>query len=78
VAVFGVASEQWGETPVAFVTLAPGASLDAETIQAWANERLGKFQRLSDTRVVDAVPRNAIGKVSRNDLRKIYSAKTDS
>ena len=72
VAVFGVASEQWGETPVAFVTLAPGANMDAETIKTWANARLGKFQRLSDTRVVDAVPRNAIGKVSRNDLRRIY------
>ncbi|MES1941955.1 4-coumarate--CoA ligase [Salinisphaera sp. T5B8] len=73
VAVFGVDSAQWGETPVAFVTLAPGADIDAESIQAWANERLGKFQRLSDTRVVDAVPRNAIGKVSRKDLRRIYS-----
>ena len=72
-AVFGVDSAQWGETPVAFVTLAPGADIDAETIQAWANARLGKFQRLSDTRVVDAVPRNAIGKVSRKDLRRIYS-----
>lgn len=72
VAVFGVASERWGETPVAFVTLVPGADTSAETIQAWANERLGKFQRLTDTRVVESIPRNAIGKVSRNDLRNIY------
>ncbi|MES1929506.1 4-coumarate--CoA ligase [Salinisphaera dokdonensis CL-ES53] len=74
VAVFGVASERWGETPVAFVTLAAGATATAEEIQIWANERLGKFQRLTDTRVVDAIPRNAIGKVSRNDLRNIYGA----
>jgi len=74
VAVFGIASERWGETPVAFVTLVPGADMNADTIQAWANERLGKFQRLTDTRVVESIPRNAIGKVSRNDLRTIYSA----
>lgn len=72
VAVFGVASERWGETPVAFVTVAEGASTSAADIQAWVNERLGKTQRLSDMRVVDTIPRNAIGKVSRKDLRQIY------
>jgi acyl-CoA synthetase (AMP-forming)/AMP-acid ligase II len=71
-AVFGVTSQRWGETPVAFVTVAEGASTRAADIQAWVNERLGKTQRLSDMRVVDTIPRNAIGKVSRNDLRDIY------
>lgn len=71
-AVFGVTSQRWGETPVAFVTVAEGASTSAADIQAWVNERLGKTQRLSDMRVVDTIPRNAIGKVSRNDLRDIY------
>ena len=46
-AVVGVASRQWGETPVAFVVLKPGRDGDsAEEIRAWANERLGKTQRL--------------------------------
>lgn len=72
VAVFGVASERWGETPVAFVTVTDNDAPDAAAIRAWANERLGKTQRLTDLRVVNEIPRNAIGKVSRNDLRHIY------
>jgi len=70
-AVFGVPSERWGETPVAFVIARDNAS--AQDIQAWVNERVGKFQRLTDLRLVDTIPRNAIGKVSRHDLRQIYS-----
>jgi len=62
-------SEEWGETPVAFVVAKPGAALDAADLKAWANERLGKFQRLSDVVTVDLLPRSAIGKVLKRELR---------
>lgn len=73
-AVVGVASERWGETPVAFVTLRGGAPVTAAALLAWANERLGKMQRLADLVVVDALPRSAIGKVLKRDLRESFSA----
>src|SRR5438105_542766 len=41
VAVVGVPSQEWGESPVAFVGPAPGAGR-SEALRAWANERLGK------------------------------------
>ncbi len=71
VAVVGVPSEQWGETPVAFV-VSKGASANA--IKAWANERLGKMQRLSDVRLLDELPRSHIGKVLKRELRDAYGA----
>jgi acyl-CoA synthetase (AMP-forming)/AMP-acid ligase II len=71
-AVVGVASRQWGETPVAFVVLEPGAQVDAAAIRAWANDRLGKTQRLADVVLVDALPRSHIGKVLKRDLRDGY------
>src|SRR6185503_7899770 len=46
VAVVGVPSPQWGETPVAFVVPAPEARLDAGALREWANARLGKLQRI--------------------------------
>jgi acyl-CoA synthetase (AMP-forming)/AMP-acid ligase II len=71
VAVVGVASEAWGETPVAFV-VSKGA--DAAAIKAWSNERLGKTQRLADVRLLDELPRSHIGKILKRELRDAYAA----
>lgn len=68
-AVVGAPSEQWGETPVGFVVLAPNAAVAATDLKAWANARLGKSQRLSDVQIVTELPRNAIGKVLKRELR---------
>jgi acyl-CoA synthetase (AMP-forming)/AMP-acid ligase II len=69
VAVVGVPSDQWGETPVAFVVTHPHATAAADEIRAWANERLGRMQRLSAVVVLPELPRSAIGKVLKRELR---------
>jgi acyl-CoA synthetase (AMP-forming)/AMP-acid ligase II len=68
-AVVGVASDAWGETPVAFV-VAPGG--DAETLRAAANAQLGKTQRLAAVVLVDELPRSHIGKVLKRELRDSF------
>jgi long-chain acyl-CoA synthetase len=68
-AVVGVPSEQWGETPVAFVVLEPGASEPPDALCTWVNERVGKTQRLSALKILPALPRSAIGKVLKRELR---------
>jgi len=68
-AVVGVPSVKWGETPVAFVVLKPGASANGNEIQQWTNERVGKTQRLALVEVVASLPRSAIGKVLKRELR---------
>jgi long-chain acyl-CoA synthetase len=74
-AVVGVASKQWGETPVAFVELKPGRTESAEQIRTWANERLGKTQRLSTLEIMQTLPRSAIGKVLKRELREQYGSR---
>jgi acyl-CoA synthetase (AMP-forming)/AMP-acid ligase II len=71
-AVVGAPSEQWGETPVAFVVCRPQATLDENTLLAWINARLGKMQRLSALRFIDALPRSPIGKVLKRELREQF------
>jgi long-chain acyl-CoA synthetase len=68
-AVVAMPSEEWGETPVAFVVLKPDASVDAGALKAWTNSRVGKTQRLADVVLVDTLPRSAIGKVLKRELR---------
>ena len=74
VAVVGVASEQWGETPVAFVVRRAGHGDSADDIRRWMNGRVGKTQRLADLRFIDELPRSAIGKVLKRELREGYRA----
>jgi long-chain acyl-CoA synthetase len=69
VAVIGQPSHRWGETPVAFVTLKAGAEVEAETLRAFANNSLGKYHRISVVRIIDALPRSAIGKVLKRELQ---------
>ena len=76
-AVVGVASPEWGETPVAFVVAADSAPPEQE-LCAWANARLGKTQRLSDLRYLAELPRSDIGKVLKRQLRDEYRAASDS
>jgi acyl-coenzyme A synthetase/AMP-(fatty) acid ligase len=70
-AVVGMPSEEWGETPVAFVVLKPGA--DAESVRADCNAKVGKTQRLSAITTVDELPRSPIGKVLKRELRDAYA-----
>ena len=72
VAVVGVPSADWGETPVAFV-VSRGA--DAEALRAFANERLGKTQRISAVELIDELPRSHIGKILKRELRDAFATR---
>jgi long-chain acyl-CoA synthetase len=77
-AVVGVASERWGETPVAFVVLKAGRSHGAEEIRDWLNGQVGKTQRLYAVEIVPALPRSAIGKVLKRELRDRFARRGDA
>ena len=68
-AVIGVPSDRWGETGLAVLALKPGTSLDRQAVQAHCAERLAKFKVPADIALVDALPRNATGKVLKRELR---------
>jgi len=71
VSVVGAPDEKWGEVPVAFVVARAAGALPAhDALLAWCNERLSKHQRLRQIVVVEGdLPRNALGKVLKNELR---------
>ncbi len=73
-AVVGVPSAEWGETPVAFVVWCEGQAIETEALRQWVNARVGKTQRLADVQALEELPRSAIGKVLKRELREQYSA----
>ncbi len=73
-AVVGVPSDAWGETPIAFVVRRPEAGIGADELLAWVNARVGKTQRLARLDWTDELPRSAIGKVLKRELRDAHVA----
>ncbi len=68
-AVIGRPDPKWGETPVAYVVLTPGAGADSETLARHVAAELARFKIPCDFIFVDALPRNALGKVQHFRLR---------
>ena len=76
-AVVALASREWGETPLAIVVREPGAVSDAKALRLWANDRLGKSQRISQLVFAEELPKSSIGKVLKRELRETYAGLAD-
>ena len=74
VAVVGVPSAEWGETPVAYVVVKPGSAAGDAELRDWCNARVGKTQRLHAVHLIDELPRSHIGKVLKRELRDRHVA----
>ena len=68
-AVVGRADDRWGEAAVACVVLAEGASLSEGDLIARFEGKLARFKHPREVRYFDALPRNAMGKVLKFELR---------
>ena len=74
VAVFGIPSEEWGETVHATVVLAPGSALTAEQITAFGREHLASYKVPRSVDFVDELPRTGSGKILKRQLRAPFWA----
>lgn len=75
VTVVGIPSRTWGESPVAFVVAREDARESAEQLLGWFNARVGKTQRLARLEWRGELPRSAIGKVLKRELRDEFLAR---
>ncbi|MFN8169172.1 MAG: AMP-binding protein [Candidatus Nanopelagicales bacterium] len=73
VAVVGVPHETWGEQVVAYVVTSPGADVSTESIDAHLRGTLAAYKIPRDVVTIEALPRNASGKVLKRDLRDTYT-----
>ncbi|HET9656894.1 MAG TPA: long-chain fatty acid--CoA ligase [Kineosporiaceae bacterium] len=69
-AVIGVPDEKWGEVGRAVVVLVPGQEFTVEQMREFLTERLARYKIPRSLSVVEALPRNASGKILRKNLRE--------
>jgi acyl-CoA synthetase (AMP-forming)/AMP-acid ligase II len=69
-AVIGIPDERMGEVGMAFVVPVPGRTPTADAIRAWCRERMANYKVPRRIAIVDALPQNASGKVTKFVLRE--------
>jgi long-chain acyl-CoA synthetase len=74
VAVIGIPDDKWGEAVKACVVLKAGATASPAEIIAWSRERIAAFKCPKSIDFIEALPRNASGKILRRQLREPYWA----
>jgi fatty-acyl-CoA synthase len=70
VAVVGIPDPEWGETVVAVVSLAEDATLDLDAVREFAASRIARYKLPRRLQIVQAVPRNASGKLDKVAIRQ--------
>jgi malonyl-CoA/methylmalonyl-CoA synthetase len=73
-AVVGIADPEWGERVALAVELRPGATISLEDLQVWVKPQLAPYKVPRAMRSVDALPRNAMGKVLKPDVAALFVA----
>ena len=71
-AVVGIPDETWGETVAAAVITQSGAELDLPALTEWAQARMSSYKLPRSLLVVEDLPRNAMGKVTKPAVREMF------
>ena len=71
-AVVGVADETWGEAVVVATVLHDGKELSLESLRTWCRERLSTYKIPKQLLLVDKLPRNAMGKVTKPAVQQLF------
>ena len=71
-AVVGIADPKWGERVCVALVLKPDHQLTLEDLRDWAKERLAPYKVPADMQLVADLPRNAMGKVTKPEVKKLF------
>ncbi len=77
IAVVGRPDDYWGEMAVAVVVAKKGCSINAEQVLAYCSGRIASYSCPREVIIVDQLPRNAMGKVLKKDVRQLVMEKSD-
>ena len=75
-AVIGIADEEAGEIPAAFVVLREGRDTTTEAVQAFVAERVATYKQIRSLTFIDAIPKSPSGKILRRVLRDQVAAQS--
>ncbi len=72
-AVIGIASEKWGETPLAIIVKTADSKIDEAELEVYCRENMAAYKVPKLFRFTEMLPRNASGKLLKNQLREQFA-----
>ena len=72
-AVVGLDDVQWGQVVCVAIEWQAGCELGLQELRSWGKERLAPYKVPSRLKVVQSLPRNAMGKVVKPDVLELFS-----
>jgi malonyl-CoA/methylmalonyl-CoA synthetase len=72
IAVIGIDDDTWGEAVAAVVSLREGASLNLADLKDWCDHKMSSYKIPKHLKILEALPRNAMGKVIKKTLRELF------
>ena len=73
-AVFGVSDKDFGERVIAAIVMADNENFNKSNTESFVNNKLARYKQHKGYVVLEALPRNTMGKVQKNELRKQFSS----
>lgn len=70
IAVVGIPDDEWGEVVVAALVLEK--PIDIKSLNSWLRERMPAYKTPRSYQIIEDLPRNAMGKVTKNELKKLF------
>ena len=74
-AVVGIPDEEWGELIVAAIVLKENVNFDEKELNNWIIQKMASYKKPRKYIIVAELPRNAMGKVVKNEVKKIFENK---
>ncbi len=71
-AVVGIPDDEWGERVAAAIVPRSDVGPALEDLREWAADLLAKYKRPTRMRLVDNLPRNAMGKVIKARVKELF------
>jgi fatty-acyl-CoA synthase len=78
VAVFGIPHPRWIEVVMAVVVVRAGQTLSSDELQRFCKERMASFKSPKLVEIIEALPKNASGKILKRDLRTRFADRASS
>ena len=74
--MIGLPDDQWGEKVAAAVVTKPGVKVKPDDLQQFCRHHLHNWKCPKEIRLVEALPRNTMGKVLKEELKKLFTNKS--